>query len=82
MMADELGTGRAFAAAQFDLACHVYMVRSSYEQKPYRRMLMETWGATCVPSPVADASSPGSLGMAISDAVAELSDGLASLLQS
>ena len=35
----------AFACAQFDLECKVYMVRASYEQKPYRRVLMETWGA-------------------------------------
>jgi tryptophan synthase beta chain len=45
------------------------MVRTSYESKPYRRVIMETWGAECVPSPVDDPSSPGSLGMAISDAV-------------
>jgi tryptophan synthase beta chain len=45
------------------------MVRVSYNQKPYRRIMMETWGASCVPSPVDDPSSPGSLGMAISDAV-------------
>jgi tryptophan synthase beta chain len=45
------------------------MVRTSFESKPYRRVLMETWGAECVPSPVDDPSSPGSLGMAISDAV-------------
>ena len=38
------------------------MVRSSYEQKPYRRIVMETWGSEVVPSPVDDPSSPGSLG--------------------
>ena len=45
------------------------MVRASYEQKPYRRVLMETWGASVVPSPVDDPNHPGSLGAAISDAV-------------
>ncbi|MCU1344592.1 MAG: tryptophan synthase subunit beta [Acidimicrobiia bacterium] len=69
--AGQWGTALAFAAAQFDLECQVYMVRSSYEQKPYRRMLMETWGAKCEASPTADPTSPGSLGMAISDAVAD-----------
>ena len=59
----------SFACAQFDLECKVYMVRASYEQKPYRRVLMETWGATVVPSPVDDPTIPGSLGAAISDAV-------------
>jgi len=47
----------------------VYMVRTSYDSKPYRKIIMETWGAECVPSPVDDPSSPGSLGLAISDAV-------------
>ena len=45
------------------------MVRTSFESKPYRKVIMETWGAQCVPSPVDDPSSPGSLGLAISDAV-------------
>jgi tryptophan synthase beta chain len=69
--AGQWGTALAFAAAQFGLECKVYMVRTSFESKPYRRVLMETWGAECVPSPVADPASPGSLGMAISDAVAD-----------
>jgi len=69
--AGQWGTALAFAAAQYDLECKVYMVRSSFGQKPYRRMLMETWGAQCVPSPTNDEASPGSLGMAISDAVAD-----------
>src|SRR6185503_20064807 len=62
------------------LECKVYMVRVSYEQKPYRRIMMETWGADVVPSPSpdtnagrqirdADPASPGSLGIAISEAV-------------
>ena len=45
------------------------MVRASYEQKPYRRLLMETWGGNVVPSPVDEPGHPGSLGAAISDAV-------------
>ncbi len=69
--AGQWGTSLAFAAAQYDLECKVYMVRTSYNSKPYRRMLMETWGASCVPSPIDDPDSPGSLGMAISDAVAD-----------
>ncbi|MFM7536719.1 MAG: TrpB-like pyridoxal phosphate-dependent enzyme [Acidimicrobiales bacterium] len=69
--AGQWGTALAFATAQYGLECKVYMVRNSFESKPYRRVIMETWGAECVPSPVADPSSPGSLGMAISDAVAD-----------
>jgi tryptophan synthase beta chain len=45
------------------------MVRSSFEQKPYRRVVMETWGGSVVPSPVDQPDHPGSLGTAISDAV-------------
>jgi tryptophan synthase beta chain len=45
------------------------MVRASYDQKPYRRVMMEVWGGSVVPSPVDDPDSPGSLGSAISDAV-------------
>ncbi len=67
--AGQWGTALSFACRQFDLECKVYMVRSSYEQKPYRRIVMETWGSSVVPSPVDDPSSPGSLGLAISDAV-------------
>ena len=67
--AGQWGTALAFACAQFDLECKVYMVRASYEQKPYRKILMETWGASVVPSPVDDPTIPGSLGLAISDAV-------------
>lgn len=69
--AGQWGASLAFAASQYGIELKVYMVRTSYESKPYRRILMETWGAECVPSPVADPSSPGSLGMAISDAVAD-----------
>ncbi len=80
--AGQWGSALAFACQLFDLACKVYMVRVSYDQKPYRRILMETWGATCVPSPSreteagrkvleADPETSGSLGIAISEAVEE-----------
>jgi tryptophan synthase beta chain len=68
------------ACAFFGLQCKVYMVKVSYQQKPYRRIMMETWGAQVVPSPSPDTqsgkkileqdpNSPGSLGIAISEAV-------------
>lgn len=67
--AGQWGTALSFACAQYGIDAKVYMVRNSFEAKPYRKIIMETWGAECVPSPVDDPSSPGSLGMAISDAV-------------
>jgi tryptophan synthase beta chain len=78
--AGQWGSSLAFACKLFDLECKVYMVKVSYNQKPYRRIMMETWGATCVPSPSPDtkagrdmlAKDPncnGSLGLAISEAV-------------
>jgi len=67
--AGQWGSALAFACAQYGIECKVYMVRASYEQKPYRRVLMETWGASVVPSPVDQPDHPGSLGTAISDAV-------------
>ena len=78
--AGQWGTALAIAGALFGLEVKVYMVRASYDQKPYRRMLMETYGASVVPSPspttnygravlAATPDSPGSLGMAISEAV-------------
>ena len=67
--AGQWGTALSFACAQYGIDAKVYMVRNSYEAKPYRKIIMETWGAECVPSPVDDPSSPGSLGLAISDAV-------------
>jgi tryptophan synthase beta chain len=67
--AGQWGSAMAFACAQYDIECKVYMVRASYEQKPYRRVLMETWGASVVSSPIDDPEHPGSLGAAISDAV-------------
>ncbi len=67
--AGQWGTALSFACTQFDLDCTVYMVRASYEQKPYRTVLMETWGSEVIPSPVDQPGHPGSLGLAISDAV-------------
>jgi tryptophan synthase beta chain len=78
--AGQWGSALAFAGALFDLEVKVYMVRASYDQKPYRRILMETYGASVVPSPSPTTNygravlaehpdSPGSLGMAISEAV-------------
>jgi len=78
--AGQWGSALAMACALFGLELKVYMVRVSFEQKPYRRALMETWGAECVPSPSPDTNagrtireldpeSPGSLGIAISEAV-------------
>ena len=78
--AGQWGSSLAFACKLFDIELKVYMVRVSYNQKPYRRMMMETWGATCVPSPSMDTKAgrdmlaqdpdcPGSLGLAISEAV-------------
>jgi tryptophan synthase beta chain len=67
--AGQWGSALSFAASLFDLECKVYMVRASYEQKPYRRIMMEVWGGSVVPSPVDEPDNPGSLGSAISDAV-------------
>ena len=67
--AGQWGTALSFATSQFDMECMVYMVRASFEQKPYRKIMMQVWGGDVVPSPVDDPSSPGSLGTAISDAV-------------
>ncbi len=80
--AGQWGSALAFAARQFDLEIRVYMVRVSYEQKPYRRLMMETWGGEVVASPSTltasgrrvleqTPDSPGSLGIAISEAVEE-----------
>ncbi len=78
--AGQWGSALAFATSVFDLDCTVYMVKVSYEQKPYRRILMKEWGAECIPSPSnvtnagraileKDPNSTGSLGIAISEAV-------------
>ncbi len=70
--AGQWGSALSFATALFGLECMVYMVRISYEQKPYRRVMMETWGGNVVPSPIDDPDHPGSLGSAISDAVRDV----------
>jgi tryptophan synthase beta chain len=67
--AGQWGTALAFACAQFGLECMVYMVRASFDSKPYRKVMMDVWGGKVVPSPVDDPAHPGSLGTAISDAV-------------
>ena len=78
--AGQWGSALAFACNQFGLELKVYMVRISYNQKPYRRLMMETWGAKCVPSPSPDTNAgrkfleqnpehPGSLGISISEAI-------------
>ncbi|HEY93050.1 MAG TPA: TrpB-like pyridoxal phosphate-dependent enzyme, partial [Dehalococcoidia bacterium] len=78
--AGQWGSALAMGCSFFNIELKVYMVRISYDQKPYRRILMETWGANCVPSPSPDTQvgqdmlakwpdCPGSLGLAISEAV-------------
>ena len=78
--AGQWGSALAFACSLFGLECEVYQVRASYDQKPYRKALIETYGATIYPSPSSNTSygrsvlesdpdTPGSLGMAISEAV-------------
>jgi tryptophan synthase beta chain len=78
--AGQWGSSLAFAGQLFGLEVKVFMVKVSYQQKPYRRALMETYGATCIASPSTETDSgkailsqapdsPGSLGIAISEAV-------------
>ncbi|MEW6615943.1 MAG: TrpB-like pyridoxal phosphate-dependent enzyme [Thermodesulfobacteriota bacterium] len=78
--AGQWGSALAFACKLFDIECTVYMVKVSYEQKPYRRSLMHAWGATVHPSPTKltnagrtilekDPNTLGSLGIAISEAI-------------
>jgi len=78
--AGQWGSALALACQLFGLECNVYMVKVSYQQKPYRRMLMHTWGATVHPSPsdqtnygrkllAEDPDCAGSLGIAISEAI-------------
>jgi len=68
------------ACNMFGIECKVFMVRVSYDQKPYRRMMMAVWNANCIPSPSTETAtgrkilaehpdSPGSLGIAISEAI-------------
>jgi tryptophan synthase beta chain len=78
--AGQWGTALSMACQMFELECMVYMVKVSYQQKPYRRSLIEVYGAKVLPSPTdttdagrrvlaSDPESPGSLGIAISEAV-------------
>ncbi|MGA7171961.1 MAG: TrpB-like pyridoxal phosphate-dependent enzyme [Candidatus Dormiibacterota bacterium] len=67
--AGQWGSALSYACSLFDMECKVYMVRASYQQKPYRRVMMETWGGQVVPSPIDQPDHPGSLGTAITDAV-------------
>jgi len=77
--AGQWGSALSLACQYMGMECKVYMVKVSYNQKPYRRIMMETWGATVIPSPstetnigkqilAEDPNSPGSLGIAISEA--------------
>jgi tryptophan synthase beta chain len=78
--AGQWGSALCFATQLFGLKCKVFMVAVSFQQKPYRRVAMETWGGTVVPSPSSETNagrailaenpeSPGSLGIAISEAL-------------
>ena len=78
--AGQWGSALCFAAQLFGLQCKVFMVTISYHQKPYRRVMMETWGGSVVPSPSSetkagrdilevDPETTGSLGIAISEAI-------------
>jgi len=80
--AGQWGSALSFATNLFGLGCRVYMVKVSFYQKPYRKSMMRLWGAECYPSPTdmtnagrrileSDPESPGSLGIAISEAVEE-----------
>jgi len=80
--AGQWGSALAMACSLFGLECKVYMVRISFDQKPFRKLMMQAWGAECVasPSPTTNAGravlakwpdTPGSLGIAISEAVEE-----------
>jgi len=78
--AGQWGSALAFACSQFGIECKVFMVRVSFDQKPYRKSMMATWGGTCIASPSTetkagrdalekDPNTPGSLGIAISEAI-------------
>ncbi len=83
--AGQWGSALAMACNMFGIECRVFMVRVSYDQKPYRRLMMQTWGAECFPSPsdktavgrkilAETPDSPGSLGIAISEAIEDIMD--------
>ncbi len=78
--AGQWGSALSFACAQLELECKVFMVRVSFDQKPFRKMIMQTWGGNCVASPSTETQAgrdilakypdtPGSLGIAISEAI-------------
>ena len=78
--AGQWGSALSFACALFGLHCRVYMVRISFDQKPFRKLMMQAWGGECLPSPSEntefgrkileeDPDTPGSLGIAISEAI-------------
>ena len=78
--AGQWGSALSFACSLVGLECKVFMVRISFDQKPFRRLMMETWGGKCIPSPSTETNAgraileespdtPGSLGIAISEAV-------------
>ena len=78
--AGQWGCALSFACALFGLHCRVYMVRISFDQKPYRKLMMQAWGGECLPSPGEntevgrkiledDPDTPGALGIAISEAI-------------
>jgi len=78
--AGQWGSALAFGCKLLGLQCKVFMVRISYDQKPYRKIMMQVWGAECIPSPSNQTNAgrkilkespdtPGSLGIAISEAI-------------
>ncbi|MGM0453192.1 MAG: TrpB-like pyridoxal phosphate-dependent enzyme [Thermodesulfobacteriota bacterium] len=78
--AGQWGSALSFACGQFGINCKVFMVRISFDQKPYRKTMMAMWGGQCVPSPSHDTKAgrealaknpdtPGTLGIAISEAI-------------
>ncbi|MBD3383731.1 TrpB-like pyridoxal phosphate-dependent enzyme [candidate division KSB1 bacterium] len=78
--AGQWGSALSFACSLLDLECKVFMVRISFDQKPFRRLMMQAWGGVCVPSPSEETQAgrailaenpdtPGSLGIAISEAI-------------
>ena len=78
--AGQWGSALSFACSLIGLECKVFMVRISFDQKPFRQMMMNVWGGNCVPSPseetaagrailASDPDTPGSLGIAISEAI-------------
>ncbi len=80
--AGQWGSALSFACSLLGLECKIYMVKVSFEQKPFRKLMMQTWGGTCIPSPseftaagramlAKDPDCPGSLALAISEAVEE-----------